>query len=838
MTRLFSKYALAIIIACICLTAAAQTDGVDTLSNIDRARACCRLDKPTEALYYYLAAQHSLDRQTDEGIIANADIETEIGLLYFNRGHYERAAANFDKALKVYDNYKKADKIRQNTGLIAACAYLAEDYAKSEKYFEQLLDCCRKANDRQSEKETMRRLADVAQKRGEYENALKINSSLVEMHSIDGDMQGYIHTLNNAAYCLVLCGRYEDGINSFREIVDEDIRNNAHDSLIAAAYTNIGLCYQNMGKTSECYKYLEDAADIRKNCGQDAEYSKVCNILALVYLKGQDLYNAYYYSKEAVASAERSDDPSAKSDAYQTYYNVLQARGEYDLALQYNQKFLALRDSALMQRLVAEQELADDLRRLEDADRQSFEEISEAEISNLTIRQLQLLSDAQKRENDILARDLAIRDMEKTRLQQQLELQRQQQAAIIRENKITDLQMQRQLDDASLKQKELEEKEYKNYINLLEEQRKNKANEVEKLEAQKNQFRLSLLLFAVLLVGLLVIYLIVTRKNHVLKSQKNEIEEKNNELVVQKEWLEMANNEIQQMNDDLSTQKDLVDKKNKAITDSIVYAQRIQAAVCPPADFLKELNLDYFLVYMPRDIVSGDFYWFYHNEDYVFAVAADCTGHGVPGAFMSMLGVSLLTKIVTERRVFAADQILNSLREEVKKSLNYDRKEGMDLSLIKINLKTLMMEFAAANNNGFLLRNYPKEEKELAEQDMAPKDVVNETSDGYLRVKTLEADKMPIGAFFNTDDIPMFTLRTVQLQHGDTIYLTSDGFIDQFGGKHGKRFMTSNFTKMLSLINTMPMSEQYGKVIETHEKWRGEKYQQIDDIIVFGLRIL
>jgi Tfp pilus assembly protein PilN len=113
-------------------------------------------------------------------------------------------------------------------------------------------------------------------------------------------------------------------------------------------------------------------------------------------------------------------------------------------------------------------------------------------------------------------------------------LQRQQQAAIIRENQIADLQTQRQLDDALLKQKELEEKEYKNYINLLEEQRKNKAFEVEKLEAQKSQFRLSLLLFAVLLVGLLVIYLIVTRKNHVLKSQKHEIEEKNNELLVQK----------------------------------------------------------------------------------------------------------------------------------------------------------------------------------------------------------------------------------------------------------------------------------------------------------------
>ncbi|MBR2199724.1 MAG: tetratricopeptide repeat protein, partial [Bacteroidales bacterium] len=244
-------------VACINIAADAQTD--DNVSDIDRARACCRLNKPEEALYYYLAAQNALDRQTREGIIANADIESEIGLLYFNRGHYERAAANFDKALKVYNTYNQADKICQTTNLIAASAYLAEDYPKAEKYFTSLLDCCRKNKDRESEKEAMQRLADIAQKMEQYDKALKINSELVEMYSEDGDMQGNINALNNAAYCLALCGRYEDAINSFREITDADIRNNAHDSLIAAAYTNIGLCYQNMGKSRECYEYLEDA---------------------------------------------------------------------------------------------------------------------------------------------------------------------------------------------------------------------------------------------------------------------------------------------------------------------------------------------------------------------------------------------------------------------------------------------------------------------------------------------------------------------------------------------------------------------------------------------------
>ena len=831
-------------IVCICMTAGAQTDGgtqLDSVSNIARARALCRLNKPEEALYYYLSAQNSFDRQTDEGVVAVADIETEIGLLYFNRGHYERAVANFDKGLKVYNSYNMADKIRQNTGLIAASAYLNGDYAKSETFFQNLLSDYQKNKDRVSEKEIMGRLADIAQKREQYDKALKINSDLVEMNIDDGDMQGYFNAFNNTAYNLVQCGRYEEGADSFRDLIDEDIRNNAPDTTIAAAYTNLGLCYQNMGRSSECYECLEKAAELRKRCGQDTEYSKVCNIMALIYLKGQDLYNAYFYSKEAVASAERSNNPQSKSDAYQTYYNVLQARGEYDLALQYNQKFLALRDSALMQRLVAEQELADDLRRLEDAERQSFEEISEAEIMNLTIRQLQLLSDAQKRENDILARDLALKDMEKTRLQQQLALQRQQQNAIIREKEIADLQTQRQLDEALLRQKELEEKDFKSHIVLLEEQRQHQLSELEKEMAQKKQLVLSLVLFGILLVGLVVIYLIVTRKNHVLKSQKHEIEEKNNELTVQKEWLLMANDEIKHINDELTEQKKIIEVKNKSITDSIVYAQRIQKAVCPPADFLKDYNFDYFLIYRPRDIVSGDFYWFYKDGDNIFAVAADCTGHGVPGAFMSMLGVSLLTKIITERKIVECDKILNILRDEVKKTLHqdvngYERKEGMDLSMIKINIQTLETEFAAANNNGYLLRSYSKDEKALAEHDMGAKDFVNETPDGYLRVKVILADKMPIGAFIS-DDVP-FSSQKLQLCHGDIIYLTSDGLIDQFGGKHGRKFLSSNFAKLLANINSLPMAEQCDRIIKAHEEWRGDKYPQLDDIIVFGLKIL
>jgi len=311
---------------------------------------------------------------------------------------------------------------------------------------------------------------------------------------------------------------------------------------------------------------------------------------------------------------------------------------------------------------------------------------------------------------------------------------------------------------------------------------------------------------------------------------------------MQKENLQMANDEIILMNDEITAQKDMLEQKNKSITDSIVYAQRIQQAVCPLPDFLRNFNFDYFLFFQPKEIVSGDFYWFYHEDDTIFAVAADCTGHGVPGAFMSMLGNSLLNKIISERKIFETSKILDILRDEVKKALHQEdlrseRKDGMDMSLLKINTKTLMLDFAAANNNAYIVRHYSKDEKALAEKDMDTKDMIKEVSDGYLRLKVLVADMMPIGVYIR--DYIFFKSQQIQLRPGDAIYMTSDGYIDQFGGTHGSKFMSKNFKRMLLEINPLSMPEQHDKVVDTHKAWiGGDKYPQIDDIIVFGLKVL
>ncbi|MBQ1883570.1 MAG: tetratricopeptide repeat protein [Bacteroidales bacterium] len=827
----------------------ARQKNVDDIAyddNLLLGRAYSQTDKPEEALHCYLSAQSLVDRKTPEGVVTLADIGTEIGMVYFNRGHYNRAAENFYDALRVYESANIDDKVRQSTNQLAVCAYLTQNYHTAVKYYNQLLDYYTADGDKDAQKNVLRRLADIYLKQRDYNKALETNRTLYDMCATDGDTPTALNALNNIAYCQVAGGSSDGALDIFRQITATDQLAGATDDQLAGTYTNIGLCYQNMGKKNECYQYLGQAADIRKKNNQDAEFSQVTNIMALVYLKDKDLHNAELTCLEAIDAAERSGNPQLQEDAYQTYNQILQAKGEYDKALDYYQKYLALRDSAQLHEILETRDRADDLHKLEEAEKRFSEEIVDAEISELTNRQLQLLAEAQQRKNELLAKDLELQEAEQNRLRQQLALQRQREEAARRDAEIQKLEAQRAQDEAELAQKEAEEKLRKSEIENLESQRQRQELELKNERDEKRIYHLILALFGVVVAVFFAIFIIVRRKNKKLNEQKLEIEcqnaaltQKNEEISLQKENLQMANQEIMTINEEIGRQKEIIENKNKSITDSIIYAQRIQQAVCPMPEFLRNFGLDYFLFFRPKEIVSGDFYWFYQEGSIVFCVAADCTGHGVPGAFMSMLGNSLLTKIINERKLFDPGAILNQLRDEVKRALHQqdihsERKDGMDLSLVKINTDNLVLEFSGANNNGYLVRRFAKGDPE-AQANMQGRDFVYETPEHLLRLITLPAEKMPIGVYIRDNE--QFTTKTMQLQKGDSIYLTSDGYIDQFGGRHGRKFLSVNFTQMVVKMNSLPMEQQRDTVIKTHEDWIGDSFVQIDDIIVFGLRI-
>ncbi len=262
-----------------------------------------------------------------------------------------------------------------------------------------------------------------------------------------------------------------------------------------------------------------------------------------------------------------------------------------------------------------------------------------------------------------------------------------------------------------------------------------------------------------------------------------------------------------------------IGKKNKDITDSIKYAQRIQRAILPSNEFVKNLLPEHFIIYIPKDIVSGDFYWIENKDNKVLFSAVDCTGHGVPGAFMSIVGRNLLNQAVNEYNITKPSEILNYLNNGVIETFkhsqgqddkNGDVKDGMDLALCCLSDNFSKLEYAGAYNPMYLIRN-------------------NE-------VIHYKADVYPIGTPFG-ERLKSFTNVEVSLNKGDTIYIFSDGYVDQFGGGPSrKKFSSKRFRETLLEIQHLTMAEQKNKLIKIFEEWKGAT-NQLDDVLIIGIRV-
>ena len=278
-------------------------------------------------------------------------------------------------------------------------------------------------------------------------------------------------------------------------------------------------------------------------------------------------------------------------------------------------------------------------------------------------------------------------------------------------------------------------------------------------------------------------------------------------------YKQKANKLLTRQNNEIKSQRDKIAVQQKNITDSIQYASRIQNALLPEDVYLKEVIPEHFILNKPKDIVSGDFYWLKQIKNKLIIAVADCTGHGVPGAFMSMLGVSFLNEIVKDKNIISASKALNRLNESVKKALHQTGKEdeardGMDIALCVINKDTLELEFSGAYNPVYIVRN-----KELIQ---------------------LKGDKRPIGIHLKRDIV--FTDKQLQLQKGDLIYIFSDGYCDQIGGAKNTKFKPGPFRELLVSIQDKTMNEQKEILDKTIEKWKGD-YEQIDDILIMGIKI-
>ncbi|HEX2921236.1 MAG TPA: YfiR/HmsC family protein [Bacteroidales bacterium] len=463
-------------------------------------------------------------------------------------------------------------------------------------------------------------------------------------------------------------------------------------------------------------------------------------------------------------------------------------------------------DELFLALAIKTQEDWENLFQVTDADLQIQKETVKKQQEEIEIQRIEILK--QKALLDSL--DKQIDEKEKTLTEKQKVLEKQfaqinkQQGEISTQQKTILVQQQevQVQKDTLANQKAM----ITNQLAKIDEQLNMIANQEDKIKLQleaieKQRLILYFVLFALLLVCFLGYY--IYRGYRIKKEANIKLEEKNRTISAQKD-------EIEKQRDLAAAQRDQIAYQKKHITDSIMYAKRIQTALIPSLELFSE-KMEHFVLYKPLAIVSGDFYWVQTIDKMQVIICADCTGHGVPGAFMSMLGVTMLNEIVVGKKILMPDQIIENLRSGIIKTLKQvveqdGVKDGMDIEVCLVDFEKEKLYFSGANNPLYLIRK-----GELIHY---------------------RADKMPVAIHYK---MTPFTLHEIDLQKGDAFYIFTDGYVDQFGGPKEKKFMSNQLKETLLSMDGMPMLKQGEKLSEIFDKWMGD-HPQVDDVTIIGVR--
>jgi serine phosphatase RsbU (regulator of sigma subunit) len=635
----------------------------------------------------------------------------------------------------------------------------------------------------------------------DYEEALSNWEPSLRLFEILGDDRGVANILSNRGAIFYTKGNFNLALEDYLRALPYAER--ARDSArIGTLDLNLGSIYSEQISTQDsALAYYHRGLAIGESIGRFDLVSYALINLGELYLNQGNLDSSLYYFDKSLTVVSGNIDMSL---SYNYLGRIYAEKGAFDTALEYHREAisLAMEEGAQFETARALIGLGSTFEKQQEY-QLAIEQYAKAEELAKEVGLTEERSEAYKGLSSAYA---ALKDYR---------------------NAFKYLTLRNEFDNATLR-KAAEEK--LNFSFFTYELNK-KQDEIASLEQQSQIEQLKTrrqraitiatgslgLLILLLAVGLYNRMQFIRRTNEMIREQRDEIESQRNEL-------EKARDKIQ-------AQHDMVYEQKELITDSISYAERIQSALLPATTCMKELTRDYFVLFKPKDIVSGDFYWVKRVQDHLVIVSADCTGHGVPGAFMSMLGITLLNDLIGERCYDAPSAILESLRMKIKDMLvqegnSDEQKDGMDMALAVLDTKNRELHYAGANNPLYIIRS-----KKSSDDLETLTHSVHEN--GEFNLYEVKADKQPIGVHWEET---AFRNHSIPLKEHDAIYLFSDGYIDQFGGAHRKKFKSLNFKNLLLSIQHEPMMRQQEILEQTFETWRGD-LEQIDDVSVIGIRI-
>jgi serine phosphatase RsbU (regulator of sigma subunit) len=608
---------------------------------------------------------------------------------------------------------------------------------------------------------SLNNLGIIYRYRGMNDRAIEVYlESLKLLQEIGGEKKNIASVKNNIGAILSIEGNQDKALDYYNKAL-KDYREIEDKNLIASTLSNIGGVYAYKSKYDKALSYYDMADSIYKNIGYPKGVSEVNLNIADVYLQKGQYNKSINYSKKSLELNKKLNDLFYVGKNYVNLGNAYLNQGKTDKALEYLKK--------------------------------ASEAAKEAGFLELQTSAFDILSKAYAKQNRYQ------KAYETHRTFQQLNDSLLNKT---KKNKILQLEMQYKLDK-KLKIKELERK------------REEKLHQVE-MKKQKILTYSALALALMAIVFAIIIFRALRSKqyvNRLLKEQKNEVLEKNEELRQSQEEILAQRDQIQQQKKLATEQRDEITRKNNEMKSSIEYARHIQTALLPPQKYFNNLLSDYFIIYRPKDIVSGDFYWIYQKHNKTYLAVADCTGHGVPGAFMSLLGLTSMNEVVNEtNNDVTPGEFLERLRDKVTKSMHQrdgkNARDGIEVALCIFDFNKMKVEFAGAYSPLYIIR-----ENKLIET---------------------KGDRMAI--CYNPQKQDKFTTNELSVYEGDMIYMFTDGYVDQVSEESHKKFRKDRFKETLLSIHQDKPSVQREELEKRFLEWKGN-YEQIDDILILGLKI-
>ncbi len=691
------------------------------------------------------------------------------------------------KALELSKEINNDDFLYQSEFATGYAYYSKNDYENAIQWFKNSLQISQRIKNKSGEAASLNRIGNTLQLMGKYQEALSYyESALIISRELDNTIE-IARTLTNLGSIFRLYGNYEKAINFHLEALElyEGVENNEG---IAWSALNIARLFRMLKNYPKAFEYINQSLEIYQRIAFEQENNTGVTLclkeIGDIYYEKGDLEKAIDYSEQVLQINKQSKNWQGYANSLSSIGKIYFQSAEFQLSDKYLTEALSIKDS-----LNDNTEKASILRHLG---------LIDLKLGNL----------AQSEKNLKKGLDFAIKQNLKEEVKESyLALSEYFEKTNNNSSALNYYKLYINLKD-SLNSQKINELELQ--YNFDKEQRIKEFNQRQKDLEQKAKLQRQKILTWVFIGGFIFTLLLayVIFKNLQRKKKTNQL------LTKQKQEIENQRDEIEAQRDFVTKQRDQIALQNTIITDSIEYAKRIQTALLPQEKFMKKVLSDYFVFMKPKNIVSGDFYWVSEKNNKVIIVVADCTGHGVPGAFMSMLGVAFLNEIVNKNDILEPDQILSQLRTSIIESLHQEygilgSKDGMDLALCIIDNAALKLKYAGAYNPCIIIRN-------------------NE-------IYELQPDKMPIGIHAVKVD-KEFTNKDFDLQKDDIIYLFTDGYIDQFGGETGQKYRQKPFRELLLKIASKDMSKQKDMLEKTMKKWQADR-SQLDDMMIMGIKI-